>query len=126
MQSTSSHPEAGDSTIIRAGSDGRLRDSPAQKQSLLEAFDRSGTSAMAFARQHGVQYQTFIAWLRKRREEVPALDRSGPAFAEVLVSHSASAEALRIVLPCGAALEIASRAALPLPLELLAALRRPC
>ena len=94
MQSTSSHPEAGDSTIIRAGSDGRLRDSPAQKQSLLEAFDRSGTSAMAFARQHGVQYQTFIAWLRKRREEVPALDRSGPAFAEVLVSHSASAEAL--------------------------------
>ena len=126
MQPTSSHPEADDSTIIRAGSDGRLRYSPAQKQSLLEAFDRSGTSAMAFARQHGVQYQTFIAWLRKRREEVPALDRTGPAFAEVLVSHSASVEALRIVLPCGAALEIASRAALPLALELLAALRRPC
>ena len=70
MQPTSSHPEADDSTIIRAGSDGRLRYSPAQKQSLLEAFDRSGTSAMAFARQHGVQYQTFIAWLRKRRENM--------------------------------------------------------
>ena len=54
MQSTSSHPEAGDSTIIRAGSDGRLRYSPAQKQSLLEAFDRSGTSAMAFACQHAM------------------------------------------------------------------------
>jgi transposase-like protein len=70
MQPTSSHPEADDSTIIRAGSDGRLRYSPAQKQSLLEAFDRSGTSAMAFARQHGVQYQTFIVWLRKRRENM--------------------------------------------------------
>jgi hypothetical protein len=58
MQSTSSHLETADSTVIRAGKDGRLRYSPAQKQSLLEAFDRSGTSAMAFARQHGVQYQT--------------------------------------------------------------------
>ena len=128
MQSTSSHPEADHSTIIRAGSDGRLRYSPDQKQSLLAAFDRSGISAMAFARQHGVQYQTFIVWLRKRREEVPALDRSGPAFAEVLVSRSAatSSEALRIVLPCGATIEITSSASLPLALELLAALRRPC
>ena len=77
---------------------------------------------MAFARQHGVQHQTFIARLRKRREEVPAFDRSGPAFAEVLVSHSASAEALRIVPPSPSALEIASRAALPLALKVLLSL----
>ena len=128
MQSTSSHPEADDSTIIHAGSDGRLRYSPDQKQSLLAAFDRSGISAMAFARQHGVQYQTFIVWLRKRREQgpAPAPDSSTPAFAEVLVSHSAAAGSLRIVLACGAAIEITSSASLPLALELLAALRRPC
>lgn len=127
MQSTLSQPEADDSTIIRTGSDGRLRYSPAQKQSLLQAFDRSGISAMAFARQHGVQYQTFIVWLRKRRKQGPH-DTSGPAFAQVVVSNplATSTEALRIVLPCGAALEIASRAALPLALELLAALSRPC
>ena len=131
MQSTSSHPATDDSTIIRTGSDGRLRYSPDQKQSLLAAFDRSGISAMAFARQHGVQYQTFIVWLRKRREQgpAPALDSSMPAFAEVLVNHAAhlaSAGSLRIVLPCGAAIEITSSASLPLTLELLAALRRPC
>lgn len=63
-------PTTDDSTIIRTGSDSRLRYSPDQKQSLLAAFDRSGISAMAFARQHGVQYQTFIVWLRKRRELV--------------------------------------------------------
>ncbi|MCX6866827.1 MAG: hypothetical protein NTV46_11550 [Verrucomicrobia bacterium] len=45
-----------DSTIIRAGSDGRLRYSPAQRQELLGAFaGRSGVSAMNFSRQHGVQ-----------------------------------------------------------------------
>jgi len=127
MQSTSSEPGADDATIIRTGSDGRLRYSPAQKQSLLEAFDRSGISAIAFARQHGVQYQTYSVSLRKRREQGP-LDTSGPAFAQVVVSNppATSTEALRIVLPCGAAPEIASRPALPLALELLAALRRPC
>ena len=44
-----------DSTIIRAGSDGRMRYSPAQRQELLGAFVGSGVSAMNFSRQHGVQ-----------------------------------------------------------------------
>ena len=56
MQTTSSHLETDDSTIIRNGGDGRLRYSPAQRQTLLAAADRSGISAMAFSRQHGVQY----------------------------------------------------------------------
>ena len=128
MQTTSSEPAPSDSTIIRAGSDGRLRYSPAQRQELLDAFAGSGMSAMSFSRQHGVHYQTFIAWLRKRREnsssEVP-----GPAFAEILLDGPACANpsaALRIVLPCGTVIELATRAALPLALELLANLRRPC
>ena len=90
MQSTSSstsEPSLSDSSIIRTGSDGRLRLSPAQRQELLNAFDRSGMSAMAFARHHGICYQTFIAWQRKRREQsvVPST-HAGPAFAEVLVT----------------------------------------
>ena len=128
MQTTSSEPAPSDSTIIRAGSDGRLRYSPAQRQELLDAFAGSGMSAMSFSRQHGVHYQTFIAWLRKRREnsssEVP-----GPAFAEILLDGPACANpsaALRIVLPCGTVIELATRAVLPLALELLANLRHPC
>jgi hypothetical protein len=57
MQSTSSAPST-DTTIIRTGSDVRLRYTPAQSGELLEAFDRSGLSAMAFSRQHGICYQT--------------------------------------------------------------------
>ena len=41
-------------SIIRAGSDGRLRFTPEQRHELLAAFERGGQSAMAFARGHGV------------------------------------------------------------------------
>jgi transposase-like protein len=127
MQSTSSAPST-DTTIIRTGSDGRLRYTPAQRGELLEAFDRSGLSAMAFSRQHGVSYQTFIAWLRKRRQSGEALLPGVPAFAEVMLQEPppTPCAALRIVLPCGTALEVSSRAALPLAAELLQTLRRPC
>jgi hypothetical protein len=128
--STSSEPATSDSSIIRAGGDGRLRFTPAQRQELLNAFDRSGLSAMAFARSHGVCYQTFIAWQRKRREQ-PTLPttHSGPAFAAVLLTDRQPAGqggALRVILPCGSTIEIPSRAALPLAVELLSFLRRPC
>jgi transposase-like protein len=127
MQSTPSEPSP-DTTIIRTGSDGRLRYSPGQRRELLKAFERSGLSAMAFSKQHGVSYQTFIAWLRKRRQSVEALPPGVPAFAEVMLQEAPSgpSAALRIVLPCGTALEVASRAALPLAAELLQSLRRPC
>jgi transposase-like protein len=127
MQATSSEPST-DTTIIRTGSDGRLRYTAGQRQNLLEAFERSGLSAMAFSRQHGICYQTFIAWLRKRRQSGEALPPGVPAFAEVMLQEPppAPCAALRIMLPCGTALEVSSRAALPLAAELLQTLRRPC
>ena len=42
MQSTPSEQPPSASTIIRTGSDGRLRYSPAQRQELLDAFQASG------------------------------------------------------------------------------------
>lgn len=128
MQSTSSEASS-DSTIIRTGSDGRLRYTPEQREGLLDAFSRSGQSAMAFARQHGVSYQTFVAWLRKRRDTGAALPSGSPAFAEVMLQQPAAthpAHALRIVLPCGTMIEVASRAALPLAAELISTLRQTC
>lgn len=133
MQSTSTVPESpSPSSIIRTGSDGRLRFTPDQRRSLLDAYDASGMTAMAFARGHGLHYSTFIAWLRKRREHASPPDASSPAFAEVLFDRpdmstsSSPVAALRILLPCGAVIEVGSCAALPLAVELLTALRRPC
>ena len=127
MQLTSSAPPS-DSPIIRTGSDGRLRYSPEQRQALLDAFDRGGQSALAFAKHHGVCYQTFIAWLRKRRESGAPLPPGVSAFAEVMLEQTpaSSSSVLRVLLPCGTVIEVASRAALPLAAELLSSLRRPC
>ena len=84
MQSTPSVPDSSvSSTIIRTGIDGRLRFTPDQRQALLDAYDSSGTTAMAFARGQGVHYSTFIAWLRKRREHPGMPEASAHAFAEV-------------------------------------------
>jgi len=47
---------------------------------LLDSFDRSGLSAMSFSRQHDVHYQTFIAWLRKRRQTPMSPEVAGPVI----------------------------------------------
>lgn len=114
--------------VIRTGSDGRLRFDPRHREALLEAFQASGQTAMAFARQHGVKYQTFIAWQRKRREAAAPEVSPRPAFAEVRLDEGrpSAPPALRILLPGGAVIEIPSRASLPLALELLTNLRPPC
>ena len=127
MQLTSSAP-APDAPIIRTGSDGRLRYLPEQRQTLLDAFDRGGQSALAFSKTHGVSYQTFITWLRKRREGGASLPPGVSPFAKVILEQAppSSYAAVRIVLPCGTVIKVASRAALPLAAELLSTLRRPC
>jgi transposase-like protein len=128
MQSTSSESSP-DPTIIRIGSDGRLRYSAEQRREMLSAFERSGQSAMAFCRQHGVAYQTFIAWLRKERvRNAPPAPDGSQAFAEVMLPQGSpsSPVAVRVVLTCGTVSEVASRSALPLAAELISHLRRSC
>jgi hypothetical protein len=96
---------------------------------MLDAFAASGQSALAFSKEHGVKYQTFISWLRKRRDGTVGERQSAPAFAEVVVKdadQTSTFTGLRLTLPCGTVMDVASRAALPLALELLQALRRPC
>jgi hypothetical protein len=115
--------------IIRTGTDGRLCFAPQQREAMLDAFESSGQSALAFSKEHGIKYQTFISWLRKRRDGAADTGQSGPAFAEVVMKdadQTSTFTGLRLTLPCGTIMDVASRAALPLALELLQALRHPC
>jgi hypothetical protein len=41
----------------------RARTSVARRRQLLAAFERSGLTAAAFARQHGIVYTTFCSWI---------------------------------------------------------------
>jgi len=52
-------------SIMRSDRRGRLRYTPEQKKSMLDACRASGLSAPRFASLHGVSYQTLVFWIRK-------------------------------------------------------------
>jgi hypothetical protein len=56
------------------------RITPSRRAKVLAAFERSGLSAAAFAREQGLNYTTFCGW-RQRRAKI----KFPPAFVEVEV-----------------------------------------
>jgi transposase-like protein len=119
----------GDRNLIRADSRGRVIVGPSRREALLDAYEQSGQTAMAFCRQHDLKYPTFATWVQKRRRQSAS---SGPAFAEVMIeaqsARTPDVEPLRITLPEGTLIEISERKQLPWVLELLRLLNptRPC
>ena len=57
--------------ILKMDTRGRVRTPVAQREGLLDAFERSGLSGMKFAALHGVKYPSFAGWVqrRKRRQQ---------------------------------------------------------
>lgn len=51
----------------------RRRTDAARRAQLLAAFERSGLSAAAFARRHGLHYTTFCGWRQRRTQAKTAL-----------------------------------------------------
>ena len=107
---------------------GRVQTPAEEREKILDHFEQSGISAPRFAKQHGINYQTFAGWVhkrRKQRENQPA--PSTVALAEVIVTEPTAAEpsapeALRIELPNQAALVLSDASQVPLAVELLKAL----
>ena len=111
---------------------GRLRYAPEQKASLIEAYAASGLSGPRFAALHGVNYQTFAAWLQKRKRAAAPAGLPAPqdwALVEVAVpAVRESAAGLTVLLPGGAELRVAVSEAIPLAAALIRELTaaRPC
>ena len=64
--------------ILKRDRLGRVRTPLAQREDLLDAFERSGLSGMKFAALHGVKYPSFAHWVRQRkRRQLPADAGSG-------------------------------------------------
>jgi hypothetical protein len=120
-----------------------------RREALLDEFERSGISAMAFAKMAGINYATFANWRQKRRRarrlresvaEDPAaigktIETNRPMrLFEAFVEHGSSAGArsagLTVELPAGARLVVESPVQVRLAAELLALLnqsaRRAC
>jgi hypothetical protein len=85
------------------------------------AFERSGLSAAAFARQHGIAYTTFCSWRRQRRPAVPQM-----GFAEVELVKPPLPEPIVVELGCRARMRLSSHAQLELAVSLLNGLEAAC
>lgn len=95
--------------ILKADRRGRLRYTPEQKQALVEAYGTSGLSAPRFAAMHGVNYQTLVSWLKKRRQpdpDHPALRSLVPAEFDHGSPRPATTHPMEILLPCGVRLAV--------------------
>jgi hypothetical protein len=139
-------------TILKRDVLGRVTTPLAQKEALLDEFERSGMNGVQFAKWCGVNYQTFASWLQKRRRQrseyppslgadAPSADMQAdvpspsPRFLEVVVPHDLGrvdgrkvepSMALELELPGGARLSINSPQQAALAAALLNALHKPC
>ena len=95
------------------------RTSPTERAAWLQAFNRSGLCAAAFAREHGIGYSTFYHWRRQARTA------TAPAFVEVDLSPAPVTESLLIELGPVPRLRLSSAPQVALAARLLQALQAP-
>ena len=88
-----------------------------RRNQLLAAFERSGLSAAAFARQHGLNYTTFCGW-RQRRSVVKA----SPDFVQVELPTPATPAGLVIELSPSVRIRLGDASQIGLAAQLLQAL----
>ena len=119
--------------ILKTDVLGRVSMPADRREAILDAFEQSGMSGQAFAKQIGVKYPTFASWIQKRRrsrDEYPQKKRSESApsqitFVEAQIEKS-SAGALQTALEVQAAqgvkLMIRSQSEIALAVELIRSL----
>lgn len=109
---------------------GRVRTSREQRRLILDEFERSGVSAVEFARRAGLKYSTLAAWRHRHRRS----KRLGPVRPVRLLEAvlptaplpaSNALPVLPVLLPGGARLELSGTAQLPLAVALLRELVKP-
>lgn len=85
---------------------GRRLESGDERERILAAYDRSGLTQRAFAQREGIRYNTFIWWLKQRRDRATAKRPAKPVqFAEYrLPGPGALTTPLEVCLPDGTTL----------------------
>lgn len=117
--------------ILKSDRRGRLRYTAEQKQALVDAYEASGLSGPRFAALHGVNYQTLVSWLKKRRQDDldhPALRSLVPAELAGPSQRVAAVLPMEILLPCGVRLAVHTSSQLDMAAALIRELQgsRPC
>ncbi len=129
---------------------GRVTLPKAQRETLLDEFERSGLKGKAFAKLVGVKYQTFAVWIQNRRrargdyaQMALTQDSTPPVVCKLaplrlieavaaplnLALPSAAvvdSGALELILPGGARLLVSNASQVELAAKLLHSLRTSC
>lgn len=123
-------------SIMKADRRGRLRYTPEQKQTMVDAYRASGLSAPRFAAHHGVNYQTLVTWIKKDKQSSASAtpDSSSSRFLSLIPAliegngNPAADRAMEMLLPGGARLSITSADHVALAVALIRQLEqaRPC
>ena len=126
-------------TILKRNALGRLAVARAQREALVEEFERSGLAAKQFAKALGINYSTFTWWVRQRRRDRGDCSNKGggslstvtlvealPASPKTDADLCVEVQALELTLPGGARLRITGVAQVALAVQLINALRTSC
>lgn len=97
--------------VLKTDQQGRVKTPVARRETLLDEFERSGLSGQKFATLAGLKYQTFAAWMLKRRRQREAGATIKPAeparWLEAVVESAQPATGLVLQLPGGVRVEVA-------------------
>jgi hypothetical protein len=138
MTSTTDLVRATDSTeqsLIKTDTRGRMHRTPQQREQILDEYERSGLSGPKFAALCGVKYQTFAAWVarRKSRKQAHVRRRAHPKastpirWLEASVQPAAaSTTGLLLQLPGGVRAQLLNPSHVPLAAALVRALEKSC
>lgn len=131
---------------------GRVFVPKAQREALLDEFERSGLKGKPFAKLVGVNYQTFASWIQNRRrargdyarlaatksaEAEPTVVRApaplrlmeavvAPLRSVLPLEAVADPATLELILPGGARVQVSSSSQVALVAKLLHSLRTSC
>jgi transposase-like protein len=123
-------------SVLKPDQIGRLRYTPEQKKTMVDAYRASGLNAPRFAAHHGVNYQTLVSWIKKDMQSSTSTKPQSPPSSRFSLipamiegsGNPAADGAIEIFLPGGARLSITSANQVALAVALIRQLEpaRPC
>lgn len=125
--SSSDNPVSLSPTVsVSLDTKGRVRASKEQRRLILAEYERSGLSAVRFARLAGLKYSTFAGWLQRYRRAKPKGPAKPVRLLEAVVSPPEPSASLVLHLPGGVRVEIGDVPQAELAAALVRSLARPC
>ena len=117
--------------VLKTDQRGRVRTPIARREALLDEFERSGLSGQKFAAVAGLKYQTFAAWMLKRRRQresgAPVKPSEPARWLEAVVAESVPPTAgLVLQLPGGVRVEVTAEKQMALAVLLVRTLAGSC